>query len=149
MNAYMNQYQNNHILNASSEQILIMLYDGAIRFTRQAVLGIEENKPSMKLEGISRAMAIVAEFSNTLDREVGGEIADNLDGLYHFMMRELTAARSESSVDRLRVVEDLLLDLRSTWAEAIEINRKASHSNVVPSSPTEDDGSRSRLAVSM
>ena len=145
MNAYMNQYHNNHILNASSEQILIMLYDGAIRFTRQAVLGIEENKPSMKLEGISRAMAIIAEFSNTLDREVGGEIADSLDGLYHFMMRELTAARSESSVARLRVVEDLLLDLRSTWAEAIEINRKESHSDVVAS----DDDNRSRLAVSM
>lgn len=126
MNSYANQYRNNHILNASREQILIMLYDGAIRFTRQAILGIEDNRPSLKLEGISRALAIIAEFSNTLDREVGGEIADNLDALYHFMMRELTAARSENSVARLRVVEDLLLDLRATWAQAIEINRQAS-----------------------
>ena len=149
MNAYAKQYQNNHILSASPEQILIMLYDGAIRFTRQGILGIEENRPSLKLEGISRALAIIAEFSNTLDREVGGEIADNLDALYHFMMRELTDARSENSVARLRVVEALLLDLRATWAEAIEINRKASHPGVAVSLPTGNEDSRPRLAVSM
>src|SRR6056297_813138 len=114
MNAYanqMNQYKNSQILNASPEQILIMLYDGAIRFTRQAILGIEENRPSLKLEGVSRAMAIIAEFSNTLDRDIGGEIAENLDGLYHFMMRELIIARSENSIAKLRVVEELLIDL--------------------------------------
>lgn len=149
MNAYANQYQNNQILSASPEQILIMLYDGAIRFTRQAILGIEEGRPSMKMEGISRAMAIIAEFSNTLDREVGGEIADNLDGLYHFMMREMTAARSENSIAKLQVVEALLLDLRSTWLEAIEINRKASSAGINASLPMADGDNRSHLAVSM
>jgi flagellar protein FliS len=99
-----------------------MLYDGAIRFTRQAIMGIEENRPSLKLEGISRAMAIVAEFANTLDHKVGGEIAENLDGLYSFMIRELTEAR-KGDVAKLQVVEGLLVDLRTTWIEAIEIVR--------------------------
>jgi flagellar protein FliS len=150
MNAYANQYQNNQILNASPEQILIMLYDGAIRFTRQAILGIEENRPSMKLEGISRALAIIAEFSNTLDRDIGGEIAENLDGLYHFMMRELIVARSENSIAKLQVVEELLLDLRTTWSEAIEINRQTAMAARGPqmAGSSSVDGHR-RLTVSM
>lgn len=114
-------YQQNQILTASPERILIMLYDGAIRFTRQAIMGIEENRPSLKLEGISRAMAIVAEFANTLDHQVGGAIAENLDGLYHFIIRELTEAR-KGDVSKLRTVESLLLDLRATWVEAIALS---------------------------
>jgi len=124
MNAYANQYRNNQILGASSEQILIMLYDGAIRFTRQAIFGIEEDRPSQKLESISRAMAIIAEFSNTLDREMGGDIAENLDGLYCFMMNELSEARTLNSVPKLRAVEHVLLDLREGFAGAIEISRR-------------------------
>ncbi len=115
-------YLQNQILTASPERILIMLYDGAIRFTRQAIVGIEENRPSLKLEGISRTLAIVAEFANTLDHELGGEFAENLDGLYHFMMRELTEAR-KGDASKLRTVEGLLLDLRETWVEAIELSR--------------------------
>ncbi len=147
MNAYanqMNQYKNSQILNASPEQILIMLYDGAIRFTRQAVLGIEEDRPSLKLEGVSRAMAIIAEFSNTLDREAGGEIADNLDGLYYFMMNELAEARTQNSVTKLRAVEHILLDLREGFVGAIEVNRSATQ----PPPVAGDASEAKRVAVS-
>ncbi|MCD4688694.1 MAG: flagellar export chaperone FliS [Desulfuromonadaceae bacterium] len=123
MNAYMNQYQQNQIDTASREQILIMLYDGAIRFTRQALAAMESGDQKTKREKISRAMAIITEFSNTLDREVGGEIADNLDALYHYMIRELTAANLQNDAAKLTVVDGLLSDLRETWMEAIEIAR--------------------------
>lgn len=126
MNAYTQQYQQNQVLSASPEQILIMLYDGAIRFTRQAIAGVEEEDRLKKLEGTRRAMAIVTEFANTLDHEVGGEIAENLDALYAFMTRELTQANLNSDIERYRVVEDLLVGLRSTWVEAIEIKRSES-----------------------
>jgi len=125
MNAYStNQYQQNQVNTASPEQILLMLYDGAIRFTRRAITGVEENHPDVKGSGITKAMAIIAEFSNSLDREIGGQVADDLDALYHFMMRELTSANLTSDVEKLRVVETLLVDLRQTWGEAVEINRK-------------------------
>ncbi len=125
MNAYMNQYQQNQMTTASPERILIMLYDGAIRFTRQALEAMEAGDNVTKLEKISRAMAIITEFSNTLDREVGGEIADNLDALYHFMIRELTTANLQNDAAKLKVVDGLLSDLRETWVEAIEINNAA------------------------
>lgn len=124
MNAYMNQYQQNQIDTASREQILIMLYDGAIRFCRQALDAMESGNDKLKREKISRALAIVTEFSNTLDREIGGEIAENLDALYHFMIRELTSANLQNDSEKITVVIGLLCELRETWMQAIEIARQ-------------------------
>ncbi len=126
MNPYaaQQQYSNNHIATASPEQILIMLYDGAIRFTRQAIAASEQNDQTAKLGRISKVFAIVVEFSNTLNHDIGGQIAADLDGLYQFMLRELGKARNETDEKSLRVVEDLLVDLRKTWGEAIIKNKK-------------------------
>jgi flagellar protein FliS len=90
MNAYMNQYQQNQVMTASKEQILIMLYDGAIRFCQHAINASEAGNNIEKLSRISKVFAIIAEFSNSLNHDIGGEIAADLDGLYQFMMRELT-----------------------------------------------------------
>jgi flagellar protein FliS len=124
MNAYFNRYQSNQVTTASPEQLLIMLYDGAIRFVRQATEAMATGERVRKLESISKAMGIVAELANTLDHEVGGEIAENLDALYHFMIRELTQANLKNDADKLKVVEGLLCDLRETWMQAIESTRR-------------------------
>lgn len=125
MNTYnMNQYQQNQVSTASPEQILLMLYDGAIRFTRRAITGIEEDQPEQKMSGVSKAMAIIAEFSNSLNHDIGGQIAEDLDALYDFMMRELTSANINNDVQKLRNVETLLVDLRQTWGEAVVVNKK-------------------------
>lgn len=124
MRNQLNAYQQNQIKTASPEQILLMLYDGAIRFTRQAISGVENNDAKMRRYGISKAMAIITEFSNSLDREVGGKIAEDLDALYDYMIRELTSVNLNTDIEKLRVVENLLVDLRQTWGEAVEIVRK-------------------------
>ena len=120
----MNQYQQNQVMTASQEQILLMLYDGAIKFCRQAIAANEAGNVGEKLGRIAKAFAIITEFSNSLNHEIGGDIAADLDGLYHFMLRELSKARKDTSGDHLRSVEKLLVDLRLTWGEAVEINRK-------------------------
>ncbi len=125
MNAYSNQYRNNQVMTASPEQILIMLYDGAIRFVRQARSAIEDGRREDKSHAIRRAIAIVTEFSNTLDFEVGGEIAYDLNRLYDFVIRELSAVNARSDGDRLVPVENILLDLREGFAGAIESSRTA------------------------
>lgn len=120
----MNQYQFNQVNTASPEQVLLMLYDGAIRFTRQAIMGIQENVQTQKRDGISRAMAIIAEFSDSLNHAIGGQIAEELDALYGFMMRELIQANLRNDLEKLRVVETLLVDLRQTWGAAAAITKK-------------------------
>ena len=124
MNAYMNQYQNNQILSASPEQLLVMLYDGAIRFCRQAMQAMDSGDKRLQGEKISRTMAIVCEFSNSLDHQIGGAIAEDLDALYCFMIRELTRAGREGDRKALETVDVLLSDLRETWGEAIVLNRQ-------------------------
>lgn len=121
MNAYMSQYQNNQILSATPEQILIMLYDGAIRFCHQAMQAMDDGDKTTQAEKISRTMAIVCEFSNTLDREVGGQIAEDLDALYGFMVRELTRANTQGDRKALEVVSGILAELREAWVEAAQI----------------------------
>lgn len=124
MNPYMNQYQQNQVMTASQEQILLMLYDGAIKFCRQAIAASEAGNIAEKLGRIAKTFAIITEFSNSLNHEIGGDIAADLDGLYHFMLGELGKARKDTSGAHLRTVEQLLVDLRLTWGEAVEINRK-------------------------
>ena len=121
MNAYMNQYQNNQILTAPPEQVLIMLYDGAIRFVRQARLAIEQKDVPARTRAISKAVAIITEFSNTLDYEIGGEIAIDLGRLYDFMVRELAAVNARGDAEKLTPVENILVELREAWVEAAKI----------------------------
>ena len=127
----MDQYQQNHIYTATPEQIMIMLYDGAIRFTRQAIMAEENGNQVQKLERISKTMAIIVEFSNTLNHEIGGKIAADLDGLYQFMIRELNAARKDTTGKSLKTVEGLLVDLRETWGQAIDINHQQQEETTV------------------
>jgi flagellar protein FliS len=101
-----------------------MLYDGAIKFCRQAIAANDNGNASEKLGKISRAFAIITEFSNSLNHEIGGEIAADLDALYHFMLSELNKARTDTTGEHLENVQKLLVDLRLTWGEAVEINRK-------------------------
>ena len=143
MNAYSNHYRNNQIMTASPEQILIMLFDGAIRFVRQAGQAIEEGRVADKAVAINKAIAIVTEFSNTLNFEVGGEIAEDLYRLYDFVIRELVAVNARSDAKRLEAVERILLDLREGFVGAIEANRSAVQAPVAA-----DSGEARRVAAS-
>lgn len=144
----MNQYHENQILTASREQILIMLYDGAIRFCRQAMAANTAGNRVLRLEKTGKVLAIVTEFSNSLNHEIGGEIAENLDALYHFMIRELTEARKSDTNDHLESVEKLLLDLRQTWVEAIEINRKEQNAVLMEQQNKHQEPQISRSSIS-
>ncbi len=118
-----NSYAQNQILTASPEQILIMLFDAAIRFNREAQAANNAGNISKKLEKIGRVFNIISELSNTLDHNIGGEIAEELDALYQFHMQELDKARKDKSNKHLQFVEDFLVEWRETWLQVIDINR--------------------------
>lgn len=124
MNGYMKHYQDTQFHTASPEKILIMLYDGAIRFCRQAVVAMDNNDKTVQNEKIARTMAIISEFVTSLNHEIGGEIARDLDALYGFILRELTRANVENDRKALETVDNLLSGLRDTWVEAANIYTK-------------------------
>jgi len=125
MNAYQNTYMQNQVQNASPEKILIMLYDGAIRFIRQGRLALDEGDKAGKLQKVSRAINILTELSNTLDFEQGGEFAENMDSLYWYMIRELTRSNARNEPEPLDTVEEMLVDLRDAWVQAVDQQRGA------------------------
>ncbi len=118
-NPYSN-YQKTHVTTASREKILLMLYEGAIRFTKQAKVAIQEKKIAEKGKSISRATAILSELMATLDFKVGGQLAADLENLYVFMIDKLIEANINNSTECLDVVENILRTLYAAWKDVIE-----------------------------
>ncbi len=125
-NVYSDNYLKNQIESSSQEQLLIMFYDGAIRFVTRAENAVKGNDIEQRNYCINKANAIIAELSVTLDHEIGGQIAADLEALYDFMGRELIRANVKNSLEPLETVRKLLTDLRDTWKQAIDINKKKS-----------------------
>lgn len=118
--AYISQYQNSQVNTASPERLLIMMYDGAIRFVGEALTHLEFGRVGERGIAIGKTMAIISELSATLDHEIGGEIAANLAALYDYMLRELLQANLNDDGARLSGVREMLVDLRETWMQAID-----------------------------
>ncbi len=135
-----NSYAQNHVLTASPGQILIMLFDAAIRFNREAQAANDEGNIARKLEKISRVFNIISELSSTLDHKVGGEIAEELDALYQFHLQELSRARTDNTNTHLKFVEGFLVEWRETWLEVINITKAEAASKVKQNSPPAGQG---------
>jgi len=93
------------------EDILLMLYEGALSAIRIAKRGIEEKNPKLKGENISKVLAILTELDCALDREKGGELAGNMTDLYRYMMNRLGAANIKNDPEALEEVERLVGEL--------------------------------------
>ena len=114
------QYQKTQVVTASREKILLMLYEGAIRFTKQARVAMNEKKIAEKGKAISKATAILSELMATLDFKVGGQLAQDLENLYIFMIDKLIEANVHNKVECLDDVERLLNTLYSAWKDVVE-----------------------------
>jgi len=117
----LNQYRQTQVNTSSPEKILLMLYDGAINFSRIAMEKAAKGDNGERGKYVSKAQAIVAELMNTLDHEVGGVIAERLTQLYMYIINEYVRANVNNSVTSLENTVKILGMLRDTWAEAIEI----------------------------
>jgi flagellar protein FliS len=113
------EYKEIQVNTANREKLLIMLYQGCIKFLRFSKKGIEENNIEAANNYIIRAQDIIRELMNTLDRENGGEIADNLYNLYDFMYRELVTANIKKDVVKIETVEEMMIELLESWQQII------------------------------
>ncbi len=136
-NPYLKQYQQTQIQTASQEQILLMLYDGAIQFLNKAKKGMEDKDIESIHNNIIGAQKIISEFMNTLDMETGGEVAKNLYGLYDYMYFKLVQANVKRDVAMVNEVLGYLKELRRTWDQAIKIANKEKINDDPPSQVNE------------
>ena len=119
--ANVNRYKKNKVLLSDPGEILLALYDGAIKFCKQARIAIENNNPAQKGQKIGSVMAILTELSATLDHDRAPELCDNLARLYDYLIDQLQVASSEMDTVPLDEVTVHLQKLRETWGEAVRI----------------------------
>lgn len=115
-----NRYRQTQATTASPEEVLLMLYDGAIRFSEEAVEHFRKGEYGPGGQRIGRVMAIVAEFQSSLDHTHAPELCKTLDGLYSYMTNQLLEANRNRNLDGLNEVMDLLRSLQDTWRQAAE-----------------------------
>lgn len=128
----MNSYRATQVQTASPGDLLIMLYDGAIRFINQGLACIEKKDHEGAHNAIVRAEKIITELMVTLDLEKGGEIAKNLHSLYCFMKLELVSGNLKKSSEPLENVRELIKGLRDTWIQVIKKNSSGAESDDEP-----------------
>ena len=109
-------YRESAVLTASPEQLVVMLYDGAGRFLRQAEAALGEGAVEHAHDRMNRGEAIVDELLATLDMDQG-QIAERLQAIYVYCKRCLIEARLERDASKVRLVVRLLTELREAWAQ--------------------------------
>lgn len=110
-------YKESSVLTAPPERLVVMLYDGALRFLARAAVLMREQGPVPAAKDIKRAQAIVDELLSTLDHDQGGEVADRLQAIYVFCLRLLAEAQLHRDAEKLDQVAGLLRELREAWAQ--------------------------------
>lgn len=114
------QYQNTAVATQSKGRLIVLLYDGAIKFLKLAIEKLEAGEFEAKGRYIGKAQDIINELNAVLDTESGGEIATNLRKLYAFMNRHLLEANSKRDARMIQDVIKLLEDLNQAWKAVAE-----------------------------
>ena len=108
---------------ADPHKLISMLYEGALLAIANARDSISLNDTSAKVAAISKAIAIINDGLNaSLDKKVGGELAQNLSSLYEYMSMRLITANLKNDIAILDEVASLLNDLKSAWDEIRQTN---------------------------
>jgi len=108
-------------MTASPEELLLMLYNGCVRFIKQGIMAVEEKDVMKAHENIVKAQDIILEFMSTLDSSA--EIAKTLMPLYEYLYRRLVQANIEKNTEILNEVLRFVSELRDTWTEASKITK--------------------------
>lgn len=122
-NAY-NTYKNNSVNYASREQLLLMLVEGAVKFSKIARQAIVDKNPAKAHENIIKTENIYYELMATLDVTKGGEWAEKLMSVYEFIIRRLTEANLKKDINIMDEVIPLIEDIRDTWNEAYKVSKE-------------------------
>jgi flagellar protein FliS len=118
-------YHHNAVTTAAPEQLVVMLFDGALRYSRRALNAFQAGQLPQATQAIGRVTAIVNELNATLDTEAGGEIAHNLRAIYGFINRHLVEAVRMADPNRVQQAMALLAELREAFSEASKEVRAA------------------------
>jgi len=108
-------YKDAGVTTQSKGRLIVLLYDGAIKFMKLAIKELEAGNYEAKGQYITRAQDIINELNAVLDTEAGGEVAANLRKLYCFMNNRLSKANIKRDPQMIREVITLTEELNQGW----------------------------------
>jgi flagellar protein FliS len=142
-------YLKTKVFTATPEQLQLMLYDGAIRFTEQARVALEKKHFEGSYNGISRAQRIIAELTASLKHEVAPELCKQLAALYNFVYRKLIEANIEHKIESLDEALQILRYQRETWVMLLDRLGKTKAAAVANKLDVPAPNSRMEASISM
>jgi len=119
------QYRATKVETAGSVDLVVMLYQGAVRFIRKGIDAIERNDPKAAHDSLVRAQDIVVELLGSLNHEQGGQIAGQLSSVYDYCFRRLVTANIKKDPAPAREVAGILRDLGTAWQQIAAQQRQA------------------------
>ena len=120
MNGGIAAYKKTFLETAGKKQILLMLYQAAINHCQQSIKAIEENNISAKGESIGKLQDIIIELHNSLDFEIGGDLAHELSALYDYLLFSSTQANIQIKKEPLEGCLAILSTLYEGWVQAVD-----------------------------
>jgi flagellar protein FliS len=124
-----NQYKQTQITTANQGKLIVMLYDGAIKFLNIALDNLNPKTYDIVNNNIIKAQDIITELLLSLNMEEGGEISQNLFNLYMYFKRQLLDANIKKDKEILEQIIKLLKELREAW-DQISANETKSDKNM-------------------
>ena len=115
MSAYSNTQIHSGIMDASPHKLTAMLLAGAVDRVNAARGAIEKGDVARRGEMLGKTISILAQLQADLDMSQGGEIAQNLEALYDYMIRGLVDANRENDAEKLDEIQALLSEVKSGW----------------------------------
>jgi len=109
-------YRSSHAATASPGQLVVMLYEGAVRFLDEAAGAYRAGDVEAAGRAVTRAERVLLELMGSLDLRY--EIAHRLLGLYRFMFERLADARRRRDPAELERVRGWLVELKEAWQQA-------------------------------
>lgn len=136
-------YKRTSVTTSSQTQLIVMLYEGAIRFLRQALEAIERKDINVKANASDRALAIVQHLHLSLDMDRGVEISSELERIYGFVIAKIVDGSRQLSAKDLEEAIKVLDILRTAWAELAQKETAES----VPAALLVQQAANGRLAL--
>lgn len=118
-------YKNQELMTASPARLVVMLYDRAIYSLNDAIKAIEASDIERRWKSNKNANEVITHLAMTLDFEKGGQIAQNLNDLYRFMLRTLVNVDVRNDPQPARDAIRLLEPLRQSWDQIAKGNDAA------------------------
>jgi len=121
---YARAYKTVAVRTATPGHLVLMLFDGALRFVSAALQGFECENLARRNEEVHnnaiKTQNILRELQCSLDMKAGGEFSQRMQALYEFMIDQLLRANMTKTAEPFQIVEKLLTEIRNAWAQMLE-----------------------------